>query len=128
MLIIAATSVWSALSDGPSDYDSFVASRGVAGLFAATPQIFISGVITNMFFLHQQGRAFGVYSTIYMIVSLADPSFSGYIVQYTEWPVCFWWTVGANALAAILIFVFGEDTLWDRERKSPVARKPMPET
>jgi hypothetical protein len=126
MLIIAVTSVWSALSDGPSDYGSFVAFRGVAGLFAATPQIFISGVITNMFFLHQQGRAFGVYSTIYMIASLAGPSFSGYIVQYTEWPVCFWWTVGANTLAAILIFVFGEDTLWDRERQGPVARKPMP--
>lgn len=55
-----------------------------------------------------------------MIAQVGGPTFSGYIVQYVEWPVCFWWTVAANGLAAILIFIFGEDTAWDRENQQPV--------
>jgi predicted MFS family arabinose efflux permease len=128
MIFVAVTSVWSAVSTGESDYGSFVASRFVAGIFCPVPQIFSSGVIAHIFFLHQRGKAFAVYSTIYMIAQVAGPTFSGYIVQFVDWPVVFWWTVGANGLAALLFFLFGEETAWDRESNQPVAKHEIPKT
>lgn len=123
---MAVTSVWSAVSTSSGSYGSFVASRFVAGIFCPVPQIFASGVITHVFFLHQRGKAFAVYSTIYMIAQVAGPTFSGYIVEFVGWPVCFWWTVGANGLAALLFFLFGEETAWDRENNRPVAKQEIP--
>ena len=125
---VAITSIWSAVSTGPSGYGSFLASRFIAGLFCATVQVFTGGVIANIFFVHQRGKAYAIYSALYMIAQVGRPTFSGYIVNFVEWPVCFWWTVGANALAAVLIFVFGEDTAWDREEQRPLARKDIPQS
>lgn len=116
---VVATSIWSALSNGPSNYTSFVASRAIAGLFCGNAQVFIAGVLADIYFLHQRGRAFAIYSTVYMIATVAGPTFAGFIVQRLDWPVCFWWTVGANSLAAILLFLVGDHTVWDRERQKP---------
>lgn len=120
MLGVVATSIWSALANGPSNYASFVASRVVAGIFCGNAQVFIAGVLTDMYFLHQRGKAFAVYSTVYMVATVAGPTFAGFIVQTEDWPVCFWWTVAANALAAVLIFLVGDHTVWDREKQRPI--------
>ncbi|KAK4493594.1 hypothetical protein PRZ48_015261 [Zasmidium cellare] len=125
-LAVLVTSIWSAVSTGPSGYGSFLASRFVAGLFCATVQVFTGGIIANLFFVHQRGKAYAIYSSMYMIAQVGGPTFSGYIVQYVDWPICFWWTVAGNGLAAILFFIFGEDTAWDRNQK-PMNRKPLPE-
>lgn len=127
-VFVAVTSIWSAVSTGPSGYGSFLASRFVAGLFCATVQVFTGGVIADLFFVHQRGKAYAIYSAVYMIAHVGSPTFSGYIVRYVDWPICFWWTVAANGFAAVLFFFFGEDTAWDRERQQPVARKGIPET
>lgn len=128
MVFLTITSIWSAVSTEATSYGSFVASRFVAGLFAPTPQIFLSGVIVQIFFLHQRGKIFAVYSTVYMIAQLAGPTFSGYIVEFVSWPVCFWWTVGANGLAAVLIFLFCDETAWDRSANRPLAHKELPDS
>ncbi|KAF7185563.1 Efflux pump radE [Pseudocercospora fuligena] len=122
-IIVALTSIWSALSTGPNGYSSFLASRFIAGLFSATVQVFTSGVIADLFFVHQRGKAFAIYSALYMIAQVGGPTFSGYIVEFVEWPVCFWWTVGANLLAAGLFLGLGEDTNWDRENQKPIAKE-----
>lgn len=127
-ILVALTSIWSALSTGPNGYGSFLAARFIAGLFCATVQVFTGGVIANLFFVHQRGKAYAIYSCLYMIGQVGGPTFAGYIVQYTAWPICFWWTVGANLLAAMLFFLFAEDTNWDRENQRPVARSEIPQT
>lgn len=119
MIGVVATSIWSALANGPSNYTSFVASRAIAGIFCGNAQVFIAGILADLYFLHQRGKAFAIYSTVYMVASVAGPTFAGLIVQDKDWPVCFWWTVGANALAAVLIFVVGDHTAWDREKQRP---------
>lgn len=123
---VVATSIWSALSDGPDDYNSFVASRAIAGLFAGTVQVFSAGVIAHIFFLHQRGKAFAVYSTIYMVATVAGPTFSGFVIQYVPWPIAFWWTVAANGLSAVLFLFFGEDTTWDRDTSQHPSHRPLP--
>ncbi|KAI0146685.1 major facilitator superfamily domain-containing protein [Pestalotiopsis sp. NC0098] len=127
-IAVVATSIWSSLSAGPGAFNSFCASRAIAGLFCPTTQVFSAGVIAQIFFLHQRGRAFAIYSTIYMVSSVAGPTFSAFIVQYHKWPICFWWTVAANGLSAILFFVLGEETGWDRARNQPPSSSPIPRT
>lgn len=119
MAALAVTSIWSALSNGPSNYTSFVASRAVAGIFASNAQVLATGIIVDIFPLHQRGKAFAIYSTIYMCGTVGGPTFAGFIVQRLDWPVCFWWTVGACGLSAILIFVTGDHTVWDRGHQRP---------
>lgn len=126
-IMITVTSIWSAVSTSPGDYGSFVASRFIAGLFCGTAQVFVSGVIANMYYQHDRGKAFGIYSTVYLTSCVAGPTFSGFIVYRTDWSVCFWWVVGAGALSTIFIFCFGEDTLWNRVDQRPVHRGDVPE-
>ncbi|ETS87266.1 hypothetical protein PFICI_01094 [Pestalotiopsis fici W106-1] len=127
-IAVVATSIWSSLSTGPGSFNSFCASRAIAGLFCPTTQVFSAGVIAQVFFLHQRGRAFAIYSTIYMVSSVAGPTFSAFIVQYHSWPICFWWTVAANGLSAILFFILGEETGWDRVNNRPPSSSPIPRT
>lgn len=92
------------------DYNGYVISRLVAGLFGAIPQVLGNGVITNIFFRHQRGRAFTIYSTSYLLGSVAGPTFGAFIIQHVEWSVTCWWTAGLNAVILVLIFLLVEET------------------
>ena len=115
---MVATSIWSGESTGPHGYTSFAVARGIAGIFAGIPQILTGGMISSMFFLHERGKAFAIYSTIYVVATIAGPTFSGFIVQHTHWSVTQWWCVGSNALSAILIFLFVEETGYNRDPRA----------
>ncbi len=45
----------------------------------------------------------------------AGPTFSGFIVDRTGWPVQYWWTVGVEGLVAVLVFLFMKETRFHRE-------------
>ena len=49
-------------------------------------------------------------------------------MQHTQWPVAIWWTVGSNGLAALLVFLFVDDTAWDREKGTPMYSRPLKQT
>lgn len=93
MLITLGTSVWGALCTDESDYISFVMSRMLAGLFGSVattgqwidrrgtwrpPVGLISrsrsvgaGLILEVFYLHQRGKAFTVYSIMLLVGSVS---------------------------------------------------------
>ena len=71
--------------------------------------------IVNVYFRHERGAAFAIYSTVYTIATVAGASFCGFIIQHTYWSANFWWLTGGNSLAAILVFVFSEETGFLRE-------------
>lgn len=109
--------IWSAEMTGPHDYIPFVLSRLIGGLFCSVPQILGNGVIVNIFFLHERGKTFAVYSTVYILGSAVGPTFSGLIVSHTNWPVEYWWTIGLQALLIILAFFFLEESGFPRDGK-----------
>ena len=47
-IAVVATSIWSSLSAGPGAFNSFCASRAIAGLFCPTTQVFSAGVIAQI--------------------------------------------------------------------------------
>ena len=62
-----ATGAWSASMTGQHDYKAFVISRLFGGLFSSIPQILGNGIIVDIFFLHERGRAFAVYTTSFAL-------------------------------------------------------------
>ena len=71
-------------------------------------------MILDTFFLHQRGRAFVCYAISTAFGVIAAPTFGGFIVSTQSWPVCFWWTVALQGLAALLVLFFLEETGFDR--------------
>ncbi|KAL9059138.1 MAG: hypothetical protein Q9162_001356 [Coniocarpon cinnabarinum] len=67
LIAMAMFGIWSAEMTSSDDYDAFVISRLFGGLVGSVPQILGNGIIVNIFFLHERGRAFAIYSTFFTI-------------------------------------------------------------
>ena len=50
--------------------------------------------------------------------TVAGPMFGGFIVQHVDWPVVFWWTIGLQGLALVLVLLFLEETSFGRYGES----------
>lgn len=105
-------------------YEPFVVASLFRGLFGATPAIVGTRLLLDMFCLHERGKAFAVFTFMFLLGVLAGPTFSGFIVQHTRWPVEFWWGVASQGVAAILVFVFLEETGWTRDGKAQYPKSP----
>jgi MFS family permease len=108
-----AVNIWSACMTGPDDYVPFVVSRWLGGTFGSGATTIGAGIILDIFFLHERGRAFACYTLATLFGTQVGGTLSGYITAFAPWPVYFWWTVGALGLAAILALLFLEDTTYD---------------
>jgi hypothetical protein len=100
---------------GENQYIPFVMSRLLAGIFSTTSLTLGAGVLLDIFFLHQRGKAFAFYTISALLGSLIAPVTSGFITENASWTVQFWWCVGAMVLVALLVFFFLEDTTYDRK-------------
>ena len=114
MVGLLVTGIWSATMTKSNQYGPFVAARAIAGLFGGNFVTLGSGVLVDMYFLHQRGKAFTTLNLAFLLGVVIGPTFSGFIVQSAPWPVQFWWTNGLEALILILAFFFLEDTYYDR--------------
>ena len=119
LILTIAFSVWSAEAHDPNDLVSFAVSRGLVGFFCQVPQVLTGGVIINIFFLHERGKTFAIFSTLYVLGTAIGPSLDGIIVQHSTWPDAFWWLVAGNGFAAALMFLIMEDTNFDRSHDKP---------
>ena len=117
LIAVIACQIWAALMTYQDDYIAFVISRLVAGLFGAMPTILGPSFIIETTFLHQRGKAFLTYELSVLLGVTAGPTIGGIIVDAHPWPVTFWWTIGPLAVAALLVFIFLEETGFDRERR-----------
>jgi MFS family permease len=103
---------------GQNQYIPFVISRLLAGIFSTTSLTLGAGILLDIFFLHQRGKAFAFYTITALLGPLIGPITSGFIAENANWTVQFWWCVGAMALVAVLVFLFLEDTTYDRNNSA----------
>lgn len=111
---------------GTDQYTAFVLSRVFAGMFGSVPSILGSGTIVDIFFLHERGQAFVIFSLSFLLGTVAGPTFCGFIVEHVAWPVEFWWTVGLQGSVLILAFCFLEETGFTRDQRRTYPAKPQP--
>jgi len=110
---------------GRDQYTAFVLSRLFAGMFGSVPSVLGSGTIIDIFFLHERGKAFVIFSLSFLLGTVAGPTFCGFIVEHVEWPVEFWWTVGLQGSVLILAFFFLEETGFARDQRRIYPLKPQ---
>lgn len=98
----------------PNDYIPYILSRLFAGFFGAVPTTLGPRIVTDLFFLHQRGRAFMVLHMAFLFGTIAGPTFSGFVSANAFFPVEFWWTVGLLGFTLICCFCLLEETGFDR--------------
>lgn len=111
-----------------NQYIPFIISRLFAGMLGSVPSILGASTIIDLFFLHERGRAFLIFSLSFLLGTVAGPTFGGFIVEHVDWPVEFWWTVGLQGLALVLVFFFLEETGFNRDGESAYPTRPKPFT
>lgn len=84
---------------GPSDYIPFVMSRLLAGVCGSVPPILAAGLIMDIYFLHQRGRAFTVLEVSLHAGSIGAPVFGGFIADTKPWRDVYWWLLGVIAVS-----------------------------
>lgn len=114
MVFACACSVWAASMTSPGQYIPFVLSRWLGGTFGACPGTLGAGIVIDIFYLHQRGKAFAVYTLSQLFGALAGPTIGGLILYRNPWPVQIWWTVGVEAGMIVAILLFLEETGFDR--------------
>lgn len=112
------TQVWAARMTGATDYVPFIISRLFSGMLGTLPIIVGSAFILDAFFLHQRGRLFAVFELCFLIGPFVIPTVGGFIAddKALGWPWTFWWTCFLQGVAAVLVFVFVEESNFDRVR------------
>jgi MFS family permease len=89
-------------------------SRYFAGFFGMVVSVLGPRYLVDLFFLHQRGRAFTVLHLALNFGASAGPTFSGYVAANRYWTIEYWWSVALLGVAAILVFLFLEETGYDR--------------
>ena len=115
ILFTLVCQIWGAVMTHPNDYIAYIISRLFAGFFGAVPTVLGPRIVTDLFFLHQRGRAFTVLHMAFLFGTIAGPTFSGFVSARSYFPVEFWWTVGLLGFTLICCFCFLEESGFDRE-------------
>ena len=120
-----ACQIWGAKMTGPDDFIPFTISRLFCGLFGVIPAILGCGFIIDMFYLHQRGKAFAIFEVLIILAVVGGGTLGGFIAQTRPWNYVFWWTLGPVGAAIISVFLFVEDTSFNRD-PGAMNRAPLP--
>jgi len=111
IIIMFAASVWGSLA---KDYDSFLASRIVAGFGMAPYEVLVQCTIGDMYFVHQRATRIAAWN-LFLLCGISGGSLiSGYIIQDIGWK----WTFGICAIMfgvfLFLVILFVPETAYNR--------------
>lgn len=109
-----AAQIWAPMMTGKGDYWSYFGSRFLAGFFGMATSVLGPKYLVDLFFLHQRGRVFTIIHLALNFGASAGPTFSGFIAANRYWPVEYWWSVAMLAFTAVVVFLFLEETNFDR--------------
>jgi MFS family permease len=98
----------------PDQYIAYLMSRYFSGFCGLVVSVLGPRYLTDMFFLHQRGRAFTILHLALNFGASAGPTFSGFIAADHSWTIEYWWSVALIGVTLILVFCFLEETGYDR--------------
>lgn len=102
---------------GASGYAGFTACRTLQGFFGAPPQVIGLSMIHDMFFFHERARKINVWAFSFLIGPYLGPFISAFLAQKLNWSKNFGVLCGFYGLSVLMILVFGDETLYDREKQ-----------
>ncbi|KAK6072066.1 MFS-type transporter [Seiridium cupressi] len=115
---VLAAQIWAPMMTGPNDYAPYLVSRYFASFFGVVVSILGPRYLVDMFFLHQRGRAFTILHLALNFGASAGLTFAGFVAASSYWPVEYWWSVALVAFTIIVVFLYLEETYYDRTDES----------
>ena len=115
MVVLLASTVLAAVQN---TYDAHLAARIVQGLSTGASESLLPLMLTEITFLHQRGRVFGLYWTVQNILSSTINLSSSYINQDLGWRWYYWVFVITITVGLIIAFFFGFETQFTRSAAS----------
>jgi MFS family permease len=100
---------------GASSYAGFTACRTLQGFFGAPPQVIGLSMIHDMFFFHERARKINIWAFSFLIGPYLGPFIAGFIAEKLDWRNNFGVLAGFYGFSVLLILLFGDETLYDRE-------------
>jgi len=79
-------------------------------------------MIHDMFFFHERARKINIWAFSFLIGPYLGPFISGFIAEKLDWRSNFGVLCGFYGLSVLLIILFGDETLYNREK--PQVAKP----
>ena len=122
--LVLVCNVWAASMTKLSQYAPYLVSRFFAGFGATVPSALGPRILLDLFFIHERGRAFSVFTLSYLLGTLAVPTVGCFVASQTDWPVMFWWTIPFLGLALTLTVAFMEETGFEREGQKKYPQQP----
>jgi MFS family permease len=114
LTLCLASQIWAPKMTGSNQYVPYLVSRYFSGFSGQVVSVLGPRCLTDMFFLHQRGRAFTVLHFALNFGASAGPTFSGFIAANHSWTIEYWWSVGLISATLILVFLTLEETGYDR--------------
>ena len=108
------TQVWASAMIHEDQYVSYLVSRFFSAFFGVVVGVLGPRYLVDMFFLHQRGRAFTVLHLALNFGASAGPTFSGFVAADRYWSVEYYWHIALTAVTLMVIFLFLEDTEYER--------------
>ncbi|KAF5598372.1 HOL1 [Fusarium pseudocircinatum] len=117
--ILLAATIGSAAQNS---YNGHLASRVMQGLATGASESLIPLMLTEVTFLHERGRIFGLYWTVQNVLSSTMGLTSSYEAAALGWRWCSWVFAILVGVGLVLAFLFGFETRFQR----PVTNLLMP--
>jgi MFS family permease len=96
-------------------YAGFTACRTLQGFFNTAPQVIGLTIIHDMFFFHERTRKINFWAFSFLVGPYLGPFIAGFLIQKINWRQDFGVLAAFHGFAIILIIIFGDETLYDRQ-------------
>jgi MFS family permease len=106
--------IWAALMVRGTNYNAFIISRLFGAFFGVITTLLGPGMLVDLFFLHQRGRAFTVFHWCFSFGTVAGPTLSAFVSAKGSWTGAYWWTAALVGATLMPVFAFLDNTSWDR--------------
>lgn len=89
--------------------------RTLQGFFGAAPQVIGMSIIHDMFFFHERARKINIWAFSFLLGPYVGPLISSLLILRIGWRPDFGVLAGFYGLSLLMVIVFGDETLFDRE-------------
>ncbi|KAF8161396.1 MFS general substrate transporter [Crassisporium funariophilum] len=97
-----------------TSYGTLILARAINGIGASAALGLGAGTVVDVFYMHQRGKAMGIFTLMQTNGAHLAPIIGGYVARDRGWRWCFWVGAILNAVMFIFIFFLMPETLFHR--------------
>ncbi|KAF8998410.1 major facilitator superfamily domain-containing protein [Cyathus striatus] len=111
------TSVGSA---NAKSFGTLIFARAINGLGPSAAVGLVAGTVVDLFYVHQRGKAMGVFTLMLTTGAHISPIIGGYVAKSMGWRWCFWVAAFLNGVMLIICMAFLPETIFERDNSKEV--------